>query len=167
MDFKPYVDRLFREANNQKGQICENPVTKSKWVPGPDPVGPQKRAACRALVAQAWFAYWNPGLPPLPLCPGDRWNLKVSNPGIGHMMSEYAASLEIQKYDTFRHPSFELYARGVMALPSAPYFVTQNPELRKRYPPLPLPGLRRWLYWEPPKRERRHRCTRRSRGSQR
>jgi hypothetical protein len=169
MDFKPSVDRLFRQAkfNNLKGQICENPITKSKWVPGADPVPLQKRAACRALVARAWFAYWNPGLPPLPLCPGERWNLKIKG-GINYLVSEYAASLEFREYDTFRHPSFELYVRGVMALPSRSDFIGQHPELLKRYPPLPLPGLRHGLNWDPPKRDRRHRCRRRrSRGSQR
>jgi hypothetical protein len=45
IEYRDEVERLFREAECQFGQICENPITGAKWVSGHDPVEPQKEAA--------------------------------------------------------------------------------------------------------------------------
>jgi hypothetical protein len=149
MDFKPYVDRLFREATDRSYSLRQNPITGGRWLNGVDRVRPQKEAACRALVARAWFAWSNPDMPALPLSDEERSDLKRL-PGSDYILSEYATSLALQDYDTFRHPSFEQYARGVMAYPSAPEFIRNDPQLLKRYPPRPLPGLGSGLCWNDP-----------------
>ena len=49
------------------------------------------------------------------------------------------------------HPSFDEYASGVMESEKhAPDFIRDNEEMRKRFPPRPLKGLRSGLYWQPP-----------------
>jgi hypothetical protein len=114
-----------------------------------DPIGPQKRAASRALVARAWFEWDNPGLPPLPLSYDERENLK-GHGGVDYILSVYARSLAAQKNDIGGHVSFGLYARGVMASPYTPDFIKGDPLLQKRYPPRLLPGLGPGLYYDPP-----------------
>jgi hypothetical protein len=149
MDFKPYVDRLFRQAADRSYSRRSNPIIGGHWLNGVDRVGPQKEAACRALVVRAWFAWSNPGMPALPLSAVERSDLKRLR-GSDYLLSEYAASLEGQKYDTFKHPPFEQYARGVMACPLAPEFIRNDPKLLKRYPLRPLPGLGPGLCWNDP-----------------
>jgi hypothetical protein len=158
VDFRPHVDLLFSKLPRRYGSLCENPVIGGCFVRGVDPIGPQKKAACRALVARAREAWTNPGMPPLPLSSAECYDLK-SRQGIDYLWSEYASSLRILKYDDFRHPSFEQYARGVMASPLAPDFITKDPQLLKRFPPRPLPGLGSGLCWKPPKRDRRLKST--------
>src|SRR6476661_6109886 len=115
MNYRPYVDRLFREAPDRLSPTRENPITGSCWVRGIDRTGPQKRAACLALVAQARFAWDNPGMPPLPLSYAEREELKRHG-GVNYIVSWFARSLEGQKYG-LAHPRFVLYACGVMASP--------------------------------------------------
>ena len=153
MYFRPYVDRLFRQAPDRLNPTRQNPVTGSSWLSGLDRPGPQKRAACRALVARAVFAFKNPGMPPLPLSAGERDVLKRRG-GVDYIVSVYARSLEAQKYDPIVHPCFPIYARGVMASPFSPDFIIQDQALQKCYPPRPLGGLGPGLYWSPAKLSR-------------
>ena len=104
----------------------------------------------RALTARAWFARENPGMPPLPLSYNEREEYKGRG-ALHYIVSVYARSLKAQNYDVGRHPSFERYACGVLASPLAPGFITQDEELRGRFPPCPLDGLGSGLYWDPPK----------------
>jgi hypothetical protein len=147
MDFKPEVDRLFREAPDRRASLRQNPVTGGRWLCGADPIGRQKRDACRALVAQAWFAWDNPGLPQLPLSYGEREDIKGRS-GLEYIISVYARSLAARRYDTDRHPPFEQYARGVLASDYAPDFIKDDTDLIKRYPPRTLPGLGSGLCWQ-------------------
>jgi hypothetical protein len=148
MDFAPYVDRLFREAPDSRLEIRRNPITGGRWIKGKDRLKPQKEAACRALVARAWAEWHNPEMPPLPLSDMECASLKPKG-GIEYLWSEFATSLWLRKYDTFEHPPFELYARGVMASPLAPDFIRNDPQLQKRFPPRPLPGIGPGLVWSP------------------
>ena len=154
MDFRPYVDRLFREAPDRLSPTRQNPVTGSSWVSGLDRPGPQKRAARRALVAREVFAWKNPGMPPLPLSYAEREKLKGKS-GVDYIVSVYARSLKAQKYRSIAHPCFPIYARGVMASPFSPDFIIQDQALLKRYPPRPLGGLGPGLYWSPAKSSRK------------
>jgi hypothetical protein len=150
MYFRPYVDRLFRQAPDRLSPTRRNPITGSCWVRGIDRTSTQKRAACRALVARARFAWNNPGMPPLPLSYAEREELK-GNGGVDYIVSVFARSLEAQKYDGTAHPCFPIYARGVMASPFSPDFIKQDQELLKCYPPRSLDGLGPGLYWRPTK----------------
>ena len=150
MDFRPYVDRLFRQAPDRLSPTRQNLVTGACWVRGIDRPGPQKRAARRALVAREVFAWKNPGMPPLPLSYAEREKLK-ENGGTDYIVSSYAHSLKGQKYRSIAHPCFPLYARGVMASPLSPDFIKQDQALLKRYPPRVLDGLGPGLFWSPAK----------------
>jgi hypothetical protein len=147
MDFKPHVDRLFRQAPDRLSPIRENPVTGSSWASGVDRIGPQKQAALRALVARARFAWDNPGMSPLPLSYVEREELK-RNGGVDCIVSWFARSLAGQKHG-IAHPRFVLYACGVMASPFSPDFIKQDQALLKRYPPRALGGLGPGLNWRP------------------
>jgi len=135
------VERLFNEAPDRFEQIRRNPVTGSQWVSGVDPIAPQKLAANRAHAARAWFAKTGPqDAPPLPLSYGEREALKAG--GLPHIVAWYARSLEALDYDVEGHPLFDDYARGVLASPYAPDFITQDQILKRRNPPQQLRGLR-------------------------
>ena len=95
MDFRPCVDRLFRDAPDHLNPTRQNPVTGACWVRGIDRPGPQKRAARRALVAREYFAWKNPGMPPLPLSYAEREKLK-ENGGIDYIVSVYSYSLKLR-----------------------------------------------------------------------
>lgn len=144
------VDRLFKNAPDRIEEERCNPVTGSRWVIGLDPIEEQKQAAYRALRAGAWFAENGPpDAPPLPLKHHEREKLKIG--GLTHVVAWFARSLEYLEYDYETHPSFDEYARGVMASPYAPDSIKQDEALLKRYPPRPLDGLGPGLYWEPAK----------------
>ena len=73
-----------------------------------DPTGPA------ALAAQKWLAdNGPPDLKPLPLGYNEREALKHG--GIDHVLAWFARSLDCRHYDFATHPSFDEYARGVMA----------------------------------------------------
>src|SRR5262245_61579540 len=112
---KTEVDRLFDEAPDRFNSSRTNPVTGGRFVRGLDPIGPQKRIACRALEARERFAEDGPSdAPPLPLSYAERERLKTG--GLSHIVAWYARSLRCLEYDYDAHPSFEDYARGVMAI---------------------------------------------------
>jgi hypothetical protein len=150
MYFRPYVEQLFRQAADRSHPTRRNPVTGARWVRGADPIKPQKDAACRALVARAWFNWDTPGMPQLPLSYEEREDLK-GHGGVDYIISVYARSLDARGYDIGRHPSFERYACGVMASPYAPDFIKQDQQLLKQYPPRPLRGLGPGLCFDPAK----------------
>jgi hypothetical protein len=147
MTLQATADRLFRQAPDRHERCRENPVTGGRWVNGVDPIKPQKEAAHRALAARKWFAEVGPAdAPPLPLSYAERESLKKG--GLPHLVAWFARSLANLNYDFKKHVSFEDYARGVLASPSAPDFITSDQALIKRFPPKHLYGLGPGLYWE-------------------
>ncbi len=141
------VDELF--STHRHGENCRNPVTGAGYVHGEDPVEPQKTLARRALLAREWFAEYGPtDAQPLPLSHGEREDLKRG--GILHILAWYARSLEARNYDIRHHPSFEDYARGVMASEYAPDFIKNDESLKKRIRPHQLAWLNNALVWDPP-----------------
>jgi hypothetical protein len=143
------IDRLFKESHAKYDKLCRNPVTESGSVRGHDPIGPQKKAARKALHARRAFARIRPpDVPDLPLSHSEREELKVG--GAPHIFAWYARSWEARDYDLEEHPSFQDYACGVMRSEFAPDFIKDDEELRRRFPPRPLKGLGPGLYWLPP-----------------
>jgi hypothetical protein len=61
----------------------------------------------------------------------------------------FARSLEACNYDFGIHPLLAPYARGVLASPYAPDFITQDKTLQQRFPARQLKGLGPGHYWEP------------------
>lgn len=143
------VESLFDANAAQHGEICQWPVVGGNYVSGFDPIEEVKEMAVRALLAREWFAENGPAdAQPLPLSHNEREALKVG--GLKHIIAWFARSLEGLDWKYWEHPSFEDYACGVMASDKTPYFITNNEELRRRFPPRPLSGLGSGLYWKPP-----------------
>jgi hypothetical protein len=143
------VDRLFRGAVEPMGEPRENPVTGWRYISGYDPIEPQKEIAHRALRARAWFAENAPAdAPQLPLSRAER--AKLERGGLPHLVAWYAESLASDcRYKYWEHPSFEDYARGVLASPYCHEHIKQDSQLRERFPPKPLHGLGPGRIWVP------------------
>jgi hypothetical protein len=110
----------------------------------------------RAKRAREWFAKNGPpDLQPLPLGYAEREHIKDFM--ARHILAWYARSLADLNYDFAKHPTFYDYACGVMASPVTHALIRDNPELQRRFPPRPLPGLDPHLYWKPLKPDRRWR----------
>lgn len=147
------VERLFKEHPPLPRKGCTNPVTGTSYLGGDDPVEPQKRDARAALLARAHFALNGPAdAPPLPLSHAAREDLKIG--GLPHLLAWYARSWEGRDYDLVEHPSFDDFARGVMASDELDgglcEFIKKDEELLKRFPPRHLAGLGPGLRWRPP-----------------
>ena len=108
-----------------------------------------------AQAARDWFAVHGPAdLQPLPLGYGERERCQGRS-GAHHILKWYARSLASNDYDVDKHPSFDDFARGVMAEERAPSFTKNDPDLNKRFPPCPLEGLdAASLVWRRPERPR-------------
>ncbi len=144
-----HVEQLFRDASPRSGQLCRNPVAGGEWLVGEDPIKPQKKRARRALVAREWFYLHGPkDAPPLPLSGFEWYALRYRDP-LGHLVVDFARSLEINGWEINNHPSFDDFARGVMASEDSPEFTRKNEALLKRYPPRPLAGIGPGLVWRP------------------
>ena len=110
----------------------------------------------KALAARKWLAdNGPPDLQPLPLGYDERERFKHG--GVDHILAWYSRSLDCRNYDVLAHPAFEDYARGVMASEFCPYFIKQDEELQKRFPPRPLAYLNNAMVWEPPRTRKRNR----------
>ena len=131
------------------GEICEWPVIGGHYVSGFDPIEREREMAVRALLARERFALNGPAdAPPLPISYDEREDLKVG--GVKHLIAWYARSLECLDWKYLDHPSFDDYARGVMASDKTPSFIKEDKELQWRFPPRVLNGLGSGLCWTPP-----------------
>jgi hypothetical protein len=151
------VDRLFSEIDAKHGQMCINPVTLAGFVWGVDPIAAQKEFEIVALLAREWFAVNGPrDAPPLPLHSSDRDHYRNAR-GLKGVVGFYARSLSGQNYDVRKHPSFDDFARGLMAVAveSGLCGLEKDAQLIRRFPPRSLEGMySAGAYWEPPKRTR-------------
>jgi hypothetical protein len=147
------VDRLFGEIDAKRGSLCVNPVTRGGFVWGDDPIAPQKKAAVAFFRAQEWFAVDGPpDAPPLPLNIDDRDRYRDAR-GLMGIVGFYARSLSRQDYDVRKHPSFDDFACGLMALAmeKGVWDLEKDETLIRRFPPRPLAGMVPAAYWAPPK----------------
>jgi len=108
-----------------------------------------KRQVCAALAARECFRGiappWAPGL--LPLSSTDIGKLVHSKNNRFVLVGHFAASLAASNWNIKTHPTFQVYAAGVMACPYTPSRIRNDPELLKEFPPRPLEGLDRSLCW--------------------
>jgi hypothetical protein len=148
------VDRLFGEIKAKGGERCENPVTGGGFVWGLDPIVPQKKAAVAALRAREWFAVNGPSdAPPLPLSSNDVEDYRAAR-GLRGIVGFYARSLSrqgcgLKRYDVDKHPSFNDFACGLMAINLGIWGI-ETEDLKRRFPPRPLTGMTPGAYWAPP-----------------
>jgi hypothetical protein len=147
------VDQLFNKikATAKRGDLCQNPVTGGGFVWGLDPIALQKKEAVVALRAREWFAVNGPaGAPPLPLSDNEIEDYRNAR-GLKGVIGFYARSLYVRDYDVRKHPAFEDFARGLMAINTGLWRIEKDPQLRMRFPPRPLAGMTPSAYWAPPK----------------
>jgi len=153
---KDKVDTLFQQVLSQPNGQCENPVTGGwflKGESGKDSIPYQKRAAKKALLAQEWFAVHGPrNAPPLPVS-AQAWEEMRSELGLNCLVGFFARSLAVRDWEVHNHPSFEDFARGLMAIDTGLWDLQNRagPDLLKKYPPQPLVGMTPGTYWAPPK----------------
>ena len=161
------VDRQFNELGATHGMIERNPITDGNFVWSIDPISEQKKEAARLLLVREWFAVHGPhDAPPLPLSQWECDDYRNST-GLRQIVGFYARSLDANDYDVHRHPSFEDFARGLMASNSGLWGIEKNVEMRKRFPPRPLNGMGPGLYWEAPSKRKPFAVTLHQRLSQR
>ena len=141
---KTHVDHLFSEAERLHPRGLENPVTGEYWLANVVPAGPEKRDACRALLAREWLTFYGP--PDAPLLPVSDVEIELAmNYGdFSYVVARFAISLRANDWDFNKHPNFEDFARGLLHT-SSPF--GKNTPLRRRYPPYPLHGLGTDLVW--------------------
>jgi hypothetical protein len=120
-------------------------------MPKYDSTTEQLERAHRALVARHAFATEGPpDCQPLPTNYGERERLKVGF-GLGYVVALFGRSLAAGDYAVTNHPSFAVYAAGILALAGVgPEFLGYQPSLAQRYPPCRLPGLCESGYWANP-----------------
>jgi hypothetical protein len=144
------VDRLFSEIKAKGGECCDNPVTGGGFVRGLDPIAPQKKEAVVRILAREWFAVNGPpDAPPLPLSSNDVEDYRIAR-GLVGIVGFYARSLSAQGYDVQKHPPFDDFARGLMAIETG-WGIEKDEDLKKRFPPHPLTGMLPFVIWAPPK----------------
>jgi hypothetical protein len=154
------VKRMFGEISAKRGDLCTNPVTGGEFVYGFDPIRLQKKIAYHALLVREDFAVNGPSdAPRLPLehweCERVRW----SGRPLDYLTGQYAKSV-VALYNVKGHPSFDDYARGVLwehdNVPGSaiPFETEQLAEMKRRFPPRKLEGLKCFC-WRPPKRQSR------------
>jgi hypothetical protein len=145
------VDHLFAAAPDRGHKIREYPIIGGSWVAGEDPVGAQKESVARALLARDWFKEHGPAdLAPLPLGYDEREKMKRGASGLPFILAYYTRSLAGLDYDVTLHPSFEKFARGVMASHNRLPWIHGDSFLQARFPAKPLEGLDGSFCWNPP-----------------
>ena len=144
------IEELFDTLPKESGAWCENPVTGGHFVRaagGKNSIAYQKKEARKALEARERFASVGPqDARPLPVNHAEREALKARG-GVYKLLALFGRSLEGCDYYLDRHPSFERYARGVLASPFNAHDDLQDPKLKRRFSPYELPGLGPGLYW--------------------
>jgi len=142
------VDQLFAALNTKTGECCDNPITGGGFVMGLDRISIQKKQAAIALQTREWFAKNGPiDAPPLPLSHVDVEHYLDAR-GLKGVVGLYARSLSRQGYDIRKHPSFDDFARGLMAIDN--WRIEKDETLKKRFPPRPLAGMTVSGFWATP-----------------
>jgi hypothetical protein len=155
---KAKVDALFRDVLSEaNGQVSTNPVTGGRFLKGEtgeDSIAHQKRDAERALLAQEWFALHGPtNAPALPVAHTGWEDMRHDHEcALKPLIGFYARSLSFRDWQVQNHPSFEDFARGLLANNNGLWDLRQRvgPAILKRYPPRALAGMAPGGYWAPP-----------------
>ena len=133
--------------------MVSRPVIGGGFVWGIDPIAAQKKAAVTALRAHEWFAVNGPSdAPPLPLSHEDVEDYRGAGGLEGHRWVLRPVAL-YPDYDTQMHPSFDDFARGLMAMAVDRGLrdLEKDENLKRRFPPRPLAGMTSGAYWAPAK----------------
>jgi len=164
------VNHMFQRNALRPGQTCDWPVLGGRYVSGQEPIELMREEAVRALLAREEFARIGPpDCQPLPLSSEEiedrRWHGNGLRTGdhrndlLSHIVAEFARILRSHGWDFNSCPSFEDFARGMMAtkllrkLAATHFQPDEMLRLQKRYPPQLLKGLsdRSCFGWKAPK----------------
>ena len=163
------VERMFGKISAKRGDLCTNPVTGGDFVYGLDPIKLQKDDAYKRLLAREYFAWKCP--PDAPLMPTDdyeRGRAKYAAGLLGFIAAQFVWSLENQ-HDLSVHPSFAEFASGMLwqhdnnveCCSLAHFPSEQHAELKRRFPPRKLEGLKHFS-WLPPRQRNQAKKRRRA-----
>jgi hypothetical protein len=144
---KSHVDNLFADAERLRPRGLKNPVTGDYWLANVVPDDPEKRNACRALLAREWFALYGP--PDAPQLPISDVEIEILA-GCGDFaaaVAHFAASLKANDWDFTRHPGFGEFVGGLLSLPRSGF--TEPHIIGRRFHPKPLAGLWPTRIWGP------------------
>ena len=145
------IDRLFKQLNVTHGNIAPNPITGGSFMWGVDPIAVQKKEAALLLLAREKFALIGPAdAPLLPLSEEEVDDYRNAR-GLVGVVGFFARSLSIRDYDFAKHPTFNDFARGLMATNTGMWGIEKDKAMRNRFPPRPLTGMTPGAYWAPPK----------------
>jgi hypothetical protein len=115
-----------------------------------DSIAYQKREARKVLVVREHFAAIGPpDAPQVPLSDHDIEDYRQAG-GLKAVVGFFFRSLAVRDHDMGMHPSFDDFACGLMASNTG-RGIEHDPELKRRFPPRPLPGMTPGLCWAPPK----------------
>jgi hypothetical protein len=164
------VDQVFNEIGAKHGEWCLDPIIGGSFLWGIDPIAAQKKAAVTALLAREWFAANGPSdAPTLPLSHNDTEDYRRAR-GLKGLVGFYSRSLAIQGHDVLKHPTFDDFCCGLMAIDTGAWGIEKDAQLRKRFLPRQLAGMTSGASWtsagehELPmanyKREASHACSR-------
>jgi len=148
-----HVDVAFKVlrmmAGFEKKRFARLPYLDDPYQPECETVIPHyQRQVCAALAAREWFrAHAPPWAPELPLCSADIEKLINSKSPAIAVVGYFAASLAACNWDIEKHPTFQVYAAGVMACEFAPTHIRTDPKLLKEFPPRELSGIDQGLIW--------------------
>jgi hypothetical protein len=145
------VDRLFSEIKAKHGECCDLPVTGAAIVWGVDPIRRRRRPRLsRSSLANGLRSTARRMPLRCPLSPHDVEGYRHAR-GLKGVVGFYARSLARQDYGVRRHPSFEDFARGLMAINTGMWGMEKDENLKKRFPPRPLAGMTDSAFWHPQK----------------
>jgi|SRR5215831_13884571 len=147
IEFERYVAGVYSSEPDHCGHVCASvPWARGGWCFTKAGIPGLIREIRAALDARIWFSKHGPGwAQPLPL--GEDCVAMLRMGGPPHLLGLYAFSLQLMNYDYLGHPQLYDFCCGVMAHPSAPKHVRDDPELKAEFPPQPLPGLCGRLVW--------------------
>ena len=145
------VDQVFNEIGAKHGEWCLDPIIGGSFLWGIDPIAAQKKAAVTALLAREWFAANGPSdAPTLPLSHNDTEDYRRAR-GLKGLVGFYSRSLAIKGHDVLKHPTFDDFCCGLMAIDTGAWGIEKDENLKRRFPPRPFAGMTPGAYWAPPK----------------
>jgi hypothetical protein len=148
LELEYYADRIINSKPDRHGiHGAEVPWASGGWCFPRASIPGVLRQVQAALAAKAWFSEHGPAwAQPLPL-DGREHAAMIRGGGPLYLLGMYTLSLEMFDYDYMNHPQFFPYACGVMDYPHTPEHIRTDPELLEAFPPAPLPGLYRQLWF--------------------
>jgi hypothetical protein len=150
-EFESSIESLFRNARKIPDTgMAEIPIIGGRFLTWVDHTHLLPNV-CRALCCRERFRQDEPNWPILPLHRDDIAAAMDDDCPRYMLLGHYSDSLAMADWSYDTHPTFNRFARGLMAYKYAPPELRTNHHLQREFPPHPLAGLTdRELYWRSP-----------------